>query len=135
VLNLGHTFGHAIEKAEGYGRLTHGEAVALGLRAALHLSASVRAGRAWTAPALPEPFARADRLAARLPVPHPLTAPADVLLDAMSTDKKREGGALRFVVLDAPGAPRVTADVPAGAVEAAWAYARATGGSSPSPSR
>ena len=124
VLNLGHTFAHAVERAEGYGRFTHGEAVALGLRAALHLSASVRAGRAWTAPALPEPFARADRLVARLPLPYPLVASDDALLAAMDTDKKRAGAHNRFVVLDDLGRPRVTDAVPSGAVEAAWAYAR-----------
>jgi 3-dehydroquinate synthetase len=93
------------------------------MRAALHLSASVRAGRVWDVPALPEPFARADRLVARLPCP-PLTVPTDALVAAMNIDKKRAGGGLRFVVLDAPGRPRVTADVPPGAVEAAWAFAR-----------
>jgi 3-dehydroquinate synthase len=128
VLNLGHTFAHAIEQAEGYGRLTHGEAVALGLRAALHLSASVRAGRVWTEPALPERFVRADRLAARLPLPHALTAPTEALLAAMGTDKKRAGTRLRFVVLDALGRPRVTPDVPPGAVEAAWTHARTVAG-------
>jgi 3-dehydroquinate synthase len=86
VLNFGHTFGHAVERAEGYGRFTHGEAVALGMRAALHLSASVRAGRVWDAPRLPEPFARANRLVARLPCP-PLTVPADALVAVMGTDK------------------------------------------------
>jgi 3-dehydroquinate synthase len=124
VLNFGHTFGHAVEKAEGYGRFTHGEAVSVGMRAALHLSASVRAGQAWTEGALPEPFARADRLVARLHLRYPLAATDDALAAAMGTDKKRHGGQPRFVVLDALGHPRVTAEVPAGAVAAAWAFAR-----------
>jgi 3-dehydroquinate synthase len=130
VLNFGHTFGHAVEKAEGYGRFTHGEAVALGMRAALHLSASVRAGRVWDEPTLPEPFARAGALVARLPLPHALAASDGALVGAMQSDKKREGARLRFVVLDAIGAARVTDDLPDGAVTAAWAYARAT---APSP--
>ena len=127
VLNLGHTFGHAIEKAEGYGRFTHGEAVALGLRAALHLSASVRDGRPWTGPSFPEPFARADRLVARLPVPYPIRASNEALMNAMGADKKRAGLRLRFVVLDDLGRPRLTDDVPPGAVEAAWSYVRPRG--------
>jgi 3-dehydroquinate synthetase len=61
-----------------------------------------------------------SRTARRLPS----AVPADALVAAMGTDKKRAGGGLRFVVLDAPGRPRVTADVPPGAVEAAWAFAR-----------
>lgn len=124
VLNFGHTFGHAIERAEGYGRFTHGEAIALGMRAALHLSASVRAGQTWTAPGLPEPFARADRLVARLPLPYPLTASDDALLAAMGADKKRADGHLRFVVLDDLGQPRMVDETPSGALETAWAFAR-----------
>lgn len=124
MLNLGHTFAHAIEKAEGYGRFTHGEAVALGLRAALHLSASVQTGRVWTAPSLPEPFAHADALVARLPGTGPLRASNEELIATMQTDKKRSGAHLRFVVLDAPGAPRVTADIPTGAIAAALSFAR-----------
>ncbi|MDX1418779.1 MAG: 3-dehydroquinate synthase family protein [Rubricoccaceae bacterium] len=125
ALNLGHTFAHAIEKAEGYGRFTHGEAVALGLRAALHLSASVGEGRVWDAPALPDRFQRASALVRALDVSSPLRASDEALMVAMETDKKRTPSGLRFVVLDVPGAPRLTADVPAGAVAAAWAYARA----------
>jgi 3-dehydroquinate synthase len=124
ILNFGHTFGHALERAEGYGRFTHGEAVALGMRAALHLSASVEAGRVWTAPSLPEPLARADRLVARIPLTNTLAASGEALTAAMGPDKKRARGALRFVVLDGPGQPRLTDAVPEGAVAAAWAFAR-----------
>jgi 3-dehydroquinate synthase len=126
VLNFGHTFGHAIERAAGYGRFLHGEAVATGMRAALHLSPSVAHGAALPPDRLPEPFARADRLVARLPL-----APLDglsgtAIAAAMEVDKKREGARLRFVVLDDLGRARTTEVLPPGAVEAAWV--RAAGG-------
>ena len=120
-LNFGHTFGHALEAAAGYGRLTHGEAVAVGMRAALHLSAALGG---HVGAALPEPFAAMDALAQRLgPPPVPPDVSADAVLAAMGLDKKRDAGGLRFVVLDAPGAPRLASDVPAALVRAAWAYA------------
>lgn len=116
VLNLGHTFAHAIERAAGYEGVTHGEAVAIGLRAALFLSARC-AGFAERA--------RADALVARLPVPPILASLGqDTLTEALLRDKKRQGERLRFVVLEAIGRARVTDDVPGAAVEAAWAFAR-----------
>lgn len=118
-LNFGHTFGHALEREAGYGTLTHGEAVALGMRTALHLSASLRLG------AVAEDlgaFAEADRLVRRVaPVPPPLDPAA--LTAAMATDKKRTASGLRFVVLDAVGVPRLADDVPPEMVEAAWRFA------------
>ena len=126
-LNLGHTFGHALEAAAGYGALTHGEAVAIGLRAALWLSAALASGP--PAGALPEPFARMDRLIARLsPPPVPATVADEAVLAAMGLDKKRDGGGLRFVVLDGLGAPRLASDVPEALVRAAWLHARRVSG-------
>ena len=125
VLNFGHTFGHAVEREAGYGTVTHGEAVALGMRAALHLSASLQAGGV-AGDALPAPFDRADALVARLAPP--ALDPAitdDHLTEAMRTDKKRTGRGLRFVVLDDVGRARLAEDVPDSAVAAAWRYARA----------
>ena len=115
-LNFGHTFGHALEREAGYGTLTHGEAVALGMRAALHLSASLRLDR--VADDLGD-FAEADRLVRPAP---PALDPA-TLTAAMATDKKRTASGLRFVVLDAVGVPRLADGVPPEMVEAAWRFA------------
>jgi 3-dehydroquinate synthase len=125
-LNLGHTFAHAIESAGGPEGHTHGQAVALGLRAALHLSASLAAGRPLPVDCtLPEPFGRSDDLAARLPTGPPLEAPVPALEAALVFDKKRGGGALRFVTLDSRGRPQLTRGVPAPMISAAWRRARA----------
>ncbi len=122
-LNLGHTFGHALEAAAGYGTLTHGEAVAVGMRAALHLSASLAAGRA--AETLPAPFAEMDALVRRLiPPAVPAALTDDALVAAMTLDKKRDASGLRFVVLDGVGKPRLASGVPQALVQAAWAFAR-----------
>ena len=120
-LNFGHTFGHAIEQVTGYGTFTHGEAVALGMRAALHLSASLVAGEVAADLGA---FEASDRVAARIPTPSLRDASVDALMDAMQTDKKRGAEGIRFVVLDAPGTPRLARDVPEAFVRAAWAYAR-----------
>ena len=92
VLNLGHTVGHAIEAATGYARYRHGEAVAIGLLVALRLS-----GR--------EPL-RAE--VAELLAAHglPLTfsgATTDEVLELVERDKKRSGGRVPFVLVEAPG--------------------------------
>lgn len=115
LLNFGHTFGHAIEKAAGYGTYTHGEAVALGMIAALHLSHRI-------APDFP--LERAVALVRQVPVPHPLTLPTGTLMSAMQSDKKKEQGRLRFVLLREIGCGYVTAEVPTGAVEAAWDFVK-----------
>ncbi len=120
LLNFGHTFGHALEHQAGYGVLTHGEAVAIGMRAALHLSSSLLAGeRAGLAPE----FAEADRLVQRLAAPPPPDLDRQALLAAMQSDKKRTASGLRFVVLDAVGEARIASDVPAPMVRAAWDFA------------
>jgi shikimate kinase / 3-dehydroquinate synthase len=93
VLNLGHTVGHAIEAATGYARYRHGEAVGIGLLAALRLSGR-EALRAEVA----------DLLAARgLPLAFAGARVEDVL-DRVEHDKKRAGGRVPFVLVEAPGA-------------------------------
>ncbi len=100
ILNFGHTFGHAIERCQGYGDWLHGEAVAAGMIMAARLSG------------LPaDDIARLKALVARagLPVDPPAIDKAR-MLEAMGLDKKVEGRRLRFVLLDSLGDARVTAD-------------------------
>ena len=98
LLNLGHTFAHAIEQVAGYGHYLHGEAVAIGLGAAARLSAKL--GSVSTAEvARIEAVLQAHALPVRLKEPLPLNA----LLAAMARDKKVRAGLPRFVVLNKIG--------------------------------
>ena len=96
VLNLGHTVAHALETATGYRRYRHGEAVGLGLLAALRLSGQ---------PALRDEVAallEARGLPTRLDGADP-----EAVVSATAADKKRLGaGPVPFVLLDRPGQPR-----------------------------
>jgi 3-dehydroquinate synthetase len=108
VLNLGHTVGHAIEAATDYTRYRHGEAVAVGLLVALRLS-----GR--------EPLRSevAELLAAR-GLPRTFSgASTDAVLELVERDKKRRGGRVPFVLVDAPGDVTPGHDVPAEELRAA----------------
>ncbi len=91
VLNLGHTVGHALEAQAGYTALTHGEAVSLGLVAALRLG--VKLAQTST-----ELSARTIALLARLGLPVVLDRPAlEAAAKLIGHDKKRAGGSVRFV--------------------------------------
>ena len=105
LLNLGHTFGHAIEAGAGYGAWLHGEAVAAGMVMAAELS--VRA--AGLAPA-DAARVRALLEQAGLPVRGPAMAP-DRYLELMALDKKAARGRTRFVLLERVGQAAVHADV------------------------
>jgi len=92
VLNLGHTVGHAIEAVTGYSRYRHGEAVGLGLLAALRLSGQDELRERVR-----------ELLAARgLPVSAP-ALPAEEIIAAIGRDKKRLSGGVPFVLVRAPG--------------------------------
>jgi 3-dehydroquinate synthase len=112
ILNFGHTFGHAIEAASGYGTWLHGEAVAAGMVVAADMS--MRVG--W----LPgEVGTRIIGLLRRfdLPVQAPRIG-AERALQAMGLDKKVLGGKLRLVLLRELGRAEVTGEYPASALEA-----------------
>lgn len=98
ILNLGHTFGHAIETAQGYGEWLHGEAVAAGMVLALQLSAR----RGWVDAAEVEGLRELLR-GMHLPVNAPDGMDADTFLTHMSRDKKVLDGRLRLVLLRAIG--------------------------------
>lgn len=105
LLNLGHTFAHAIETHTGYGEWLHGEAVATGLCMAADLSARL----GW----LPQRDAvRTTALIQRagLPTAVPSGMTPAVFLDLMGHDKKVQAGKLRLVLLKALGQAVVTAD-------------------------
>ena len=108
LLNLGHTFGHAIEAGAGYGVWLHGEAVSAGTMMAADLSRRL----GWIGDA------EVDRVRsllqrAGLPVEAPDMG-ADAYLQYMAVDKKVEGGRLRFVLLRGIGDAVVSSDVTPG---------------------
>jgi shikimate kinase/3-dehydroquinate synthase len=109
MLNLGHTVGHAVEAAGGYSRYRHGEAVGLGLLAALDLS-EAGALRAEVAAALRRHG---------LPVSLDAGIETPAVLEALGRDKKRTAAGVGFVLLSEPGEPRVGQLLDAARVEAA----------------
>jgi 3-dehydroquinate synthase len=111
LLNFGHTFGHAIETASGYGTWLHGEAVAAGMVLAARFSA--RAGRIAAADA--ERLARLlERLG--LPVEPPRIAVA-TWLELMGRDKKNEDGRITLILLDALGRGAIVKNTAAESLE------------------
>jgi 3-dehydroquinate synthase len=119
LLNLGHTFGHALEAVAGLGTLSHGEAVAWGIARSCALGLELKA----------TPSGRAERLRALLdrfgyctePL-HPAASAAfggdrekaaAALIRAMASDKKKKSGELRFIVPAATGAEIVRVGDPA----------------------
>jgi 3-dehydroquinate synthase len=114
LLNFGHTIGHGIEASAGYGQLLHGEAISLGLVAALRISEEV-AG--LDAGATEKVIALLRRYELPLRLPSSITT-ADVMAK-LSRDKKFMAGAVRFVVLRGLGDAVVSRDVTMGQMAAA----------------
>ncbi|OOZ43140.1 3-dehydroquinate synthase [Solemya elarraichensis gill symbiont] len=98
LLNLGHTFGHAIEAGMGYGEWLHGEAVAAGMCMAAEMSRRM----GWISR---EDVERIRRLidAAGLPVDPPETLSGERFLELMAVDKKVQAGKLRLVLMQSLG--------------------------------
>lgn len=115
LLNLGHTFGHAIEKVAGYSVYLHGEAVAIGLAAAARLSRDLGLIKS-------EEVDRIDAVLAAHHLPVRLREPIGMtdLIAAMASDKKVRAGRLRFVVMDAMGASSTRDDIDPESVESVW---------------
>jgi len=104
LLNLGHTFGHALESACGLGNISHGEAVAWGMVRACELGCALGI----------TPKERANKIIGLIKTynyncvcPHPLAKDASVLFNAMKNDKKNKNNSLRFIVPDVKGARSV----------------------------
>jgi 3-dehydroquinate synthase len=106
LLNLGHTFGHAIEAGMGYGNWLHGEAVAAGTLLAAELSRRMGLITEADVTRIEALFRRAG-----LPTKAPPLG-VEVYLEYMGVDKKVEGGRMRFVLLHRLGEAFVTAEVP-----------------------
>lgn len=115
VLNFGHTIGHAIEQVAGFGRYTHGEAVAVGMIGALHISTAV-----GLLPAIER-----DQLVSLLErYGYPTYAAEcspDKLLVTMRRDKKNREGKIRFVLLQRVGLPVLEDAVPEDVIHRALA--------------
>jgi len=109
VLNLGHTVGHGIETASNYARYRHGEAVGLGLLAALDLSGA------------PELRDEVEEILRRHDLPTALdpAIAVDEVVDALQRDKKRTTAGVGFVLLSEPGKPRTGQILDPDAVRAA----------------
>lgn len=98
TLNLGHTFGHAIETGAGYGEYLHGEAVAIGTGFAADLSRRL----GWLDDAAVRRILDILR-AAHLPIKPPTTLTSERYLDLMAVDKKNIDGKIRVILLEAIG--------------------------------
>jgi 3-dehydroquinate synthase len=119
LLNLGHTFGHAIETGLGYGSWLHGEAVAAGMCLAADLSARL----GWLSRADAE---RAIALVddAGLPTQLPAKLDPERMLALMAVDKKVQDGRIRLVLLENIGRAVVTSRYDPGALESTLAHRR-----------
>lgn len=118
TLNLGHTFGHAIEEATGYGRFTHGEAIGWGLIAIARLARRLNVLR----------LDDAERIESLVRRVGPLRGIRDLrwaqIERLLPRDKKAVGGAVRWVIPEGVGQVRVMTGLPPGEVRAAFREAQ-----------
>ena len=116
-LNFGHTFGHALENVSGYGALSHGEAVFVGMVAAAHFSSEL--GH----PVDDAPFQPFISLYQQQMDELPQNV--DELIDAMKSDKKVKNNTLRLVLLNGWGSPYIYECTDHSKLQSAWEYALA----------
>ena len=110
TLNLGHTFGHAIEHAMGYGNWLHGEAVAAGMVMAAFLSQEL----GWLNP---DEFDRTKQLIANANLPiSPPDIPVDQFMGLMQSDKKSQRGRIHLILQKTIGDAILTSDYPEAAL-------------------
>ncbi|MDR0562150.1 MAG: 3-dehydroquinate synthase [Spirochaetaceae bacterium] len=107
LLNLGHTFGHALESSIGLGQITHGEAVAWGMARSCDLGLALGI----------TPQDRREKILALLSAfgyetktPHPLMRDTEAFMQALRNDKKKKAGSLRFIVPARTGAVLVSGE-------------------------
>lgn len=115
LLNLGHTFGHAVEQVTGYTTYLHGEGVAIGLAAAARLSHKLGLLTAADIERVERTVA-AHHLPVRLRGPLPLTE----LQTATTRDKKNRADGVRFVILNSLGQAATRSGIAPALVEAVW---------------
>jgi len=120
LLNLGHTFGHAIETETGYGAWLHGEAISAGMCMAARLSERLGLLGAGDRERVEAIFAGAG-----LPTKPPRIEPAR-MRDIMAGDKKARAGTIRLVLMDAIGSARLVSDYDPEALDAELAADYAT---------
>lgn len=106
ILNLGHTFGHAIETAQGYGNWLHGEAVAAGTVMAADLSMRRGALTQAELDRITEIFTKFN-----LPIKAPSDMSPEQFMSLMGVDKKVLDGKLRLVLLESMGKAVVTSEI------------------------
>jgi 3-dehydroquinate synthase len=106
LLNFGHTIGHGIEASVPYGKMLHGEAISLGLRAALFLSEKRSTLRSEQSAGILDLLERFH-----LPLALPEEIATDTVLEKLARDKKFSSGDIRFVLLDEPGNARISKEV------------------------
>ena len=116
ILNFGHTMAHAIEEATGYSKYVHGEAVAIGMIGAAHISRSL--GRIDD-----ETFDRLQNLIDKLGmVSRAKDCDVDEMLQAIFRDKKTINGKINWVLMDSIGKVSIMSDVPDEIVKSAFNY-------------
>lgn len=106
LLNFGHTVGHGIEASLPYGEMLHGEAISLGIRAALFLSEKINNF----------PAADSQRIlnflkTFQLPLVLPTEITTETIMAKLQRDKKFSGGAIKFVLLTSAGAAKLSDEV------------------------